>query len=302
MLKLGLIIITISLVFNSWNHTMAAASQNSTSSGYQTRLVLCATALLQGAQKYLLQVLSENFEHKTYSVEFDYTSKAKLQFLKQIDDGQGTTARVYFVRFQQPPPFPNFHGRLVAKVPHAFGGGALSIGINFINELFSEENDQYHLLYDSIDVLKNDPDFPLDFGWGQGSGRLPIARILGTGRLGNGLPVLIKEFVPHMPVQQIKEKYGHGLSPAMIQSLKNVYFFAKVLRRQIRGRDGRLFVLDVYPKNLLWVEDPQGMADLGLSAPAFILPEANIQRTLFPQRELSFDEFAAQYRDFLAMY
>src|SRR5262249_44593270 len=142
---------------------------------------------------------------------------------------------------------------VVAKIAHAWWWRDEPKALRALDSYLKDEYRQFQVLRDSLSVLRDDPDLPLDFGWAGGPGRPPFADILAAGTLPNGDTILFKQELHGSTLAEIRTRYGQDLPPEMIQGLRKIYDLSQALYRRVTV-DGRPFMLDIYPSNLVWVE------------------------------------------------
>jgi hypothetical protein len=138
-------------------------------------------------------------------------------------------------------------------------------------------------LDDHVALAESSPLYPADPAWGKGT--VPVVPILRVLEARRGQAVL-KPFVRGLALGEILARPG-GFTPAMERSLRELYDFVQAMHDGVRVRAGSGFgqlqlarpgkgaglSLDARPANLMWVEDAQTMASLGLRRPSFVFVE-----------------------------
>lgn len=141
-----------------------------------------------------------------------------------------------------------------------------------------EEVKTYNALSEQVKKLNLD-DGKDAFAWP--ADQLPTAKILGTVQTEHG-PALVKMKVPGRSLDKILAEDGAaGLTEEMAASLREIAKYELRLKdlanpsRRIRGsRTGHEhLIIDANPSNLVWVDDPKILAEMGMKRPSFMFYE-----------------------------
>jgi hypothetical protein len=171
------------------------------------------------------------------------------------------------------------NAELVAKIGHSNRTSSSPAALPRKNQIVKMEANELTLMYERVDAIQADPEFPKAYL----PGKLPIANIIRefTTDLGT---ILIKPWVRGLSMKDIKSR--GGLTPEMKASLRDIYFTYQAIHRNVqsvaptragyKNPENRLSAhsIDLQPGNLIWVDDPAQHSKLGLKNPGFVLVDA----------------------------
>ncbi|MBA2405297.1 MAG: hypothetical protein H0V66_11045, partial [Bdellovibrionales bacterium] len=182
-------------------------------------------------------------------------------------------------------------GEYVVKLAHTLKGQSspLSGSVQSLNRELE--------IYD--DVITNMPNiraskhYPTDASWGDS---MPLCKIHYSMKSPEGL-VLIKDKIKGLSVDKFLAANGGKLTPAAEKSLKEVYALNQALYQKqkisVNGVTGQ-FSGDIAKANLMWIDDPASLKQLGYKRPGFVLLELDIHYKNGPkfiEGNMSFEEY-----------
>lgn len=223
--------------------------------------------------------LVESYAHRTLTLPMsDGAGDATLRLESRL--ALGDRGAVYPLDPRSHIPGVTVEGPLVAKIPHSVRLTRPPVPHPEAELEMKREAHTWRLLHDNLAAIEADAEYPRNPAWARG--RFPVAEILAVIPSRHGT-ILIKPRISGPTLEKLIAENPGGLPPEMIASLREIYALTRAITPHVRtpvvsedGRgwaDGRPFLTDVNPANLVWVSEPAELTRLGLSRPSFVFYE-----------------------------